>query len=67
MRLDHLLSREKKGLTWGAVSTLGTGGTPCHYEVVKGEGPLRSERAFDLVSAGSRCGGAPKSTLHLAD
>jgi hypothetical protein len=42
-RLDHLLSRENKGLTWGAVLTTGTGGTPCHYEGVRLE--ARSSRS----------------------
>jgi hypothetical protein len=47
-RLDHLLSRENKGLTWGAVLTTGTGGTPCHYEVVK-RSPLQSGAGFAFV------------------
>jgi hypothetical protein len=60
VRLDHLLSKENMGLLRGAVLAAGTGGVPCHYEVVKAE--ARSDRSglFRLSDTDTRPAIAPE-------
>ena len=56
------------GLSLGAVSVTGTGGTPCHYEVVRAEARSdRQERASRLFGRGFFFAIIPESRAVAAD